>query len=88
MKRIIQVCTQIRHSPNPLCCGHGGGVDLIQTLTEEIKIHSLNVDVAQSNCMLMCVKGPNIKLIPDGKVWNQVSSNTVPEIIHYLINTP
>lgn len=87
MNRKIQVCTQIRYAPNPHCCGHGGGADLIPVLAEQIKTHALDVEVEQTSCMLMCAKGPNARLVPDGKVWNQVSENTIPEIINFLINT-
>lgn len=86
MRREIHVCTQIRYSPNPLCCGHGGGIELISALAEQIRVHSLDIGIVQSNCMLMCAKGPNARLVPDGKVWNQASENTVPEIINFLIN--
>lgn len=84
----IYVCTQLRYTPNSQCCGKNGGPDLILILGEYIKSHSLEIEVIQSNCMLMCSKGPNIKLLPEGKVWNQVTTNSIPEIISYLKNNP
>lgn len=86
IRRNIQVCTQMRYAPNPKCCGNGGGSDLLSVLAEQIKSNSLDVDIEQSNCLLMCIKGPNVMLTPDGKVWSHASLDSIPEIINYLQN--
>ena len=87
-RRKIQVCTQMRYAPNPKCCGNAGGPNLLDSLAEQIKSHALDVDIEPSNCMLMCLKGPNIMITPDGKVWNHASLNSISEIINYLQNNP
>ncbi len=88
MKRQLLVCMQLRYAPNPKCCGTGGNKELISQLHEVIKLHSLDVDVIPTSCMLMCIHGPNMQLMPEGTVWNHSSSETVQQIVTFLQDNP
>ena len=84
MQRQILICTQQRYAPNPVCCANHGSLALKHHLEQELVKMTLEVEVVASGCMGMCLKGPNLKLMPDGKVWNAAGVEQVAEIINIL----
>ena len=80
----ILVCTQQRHAPNPHSCGNGGGIEIATRLEEAIRQAGLDVVVERSACMSMCVNGPNIRLIPEGKNWHRVDMQKIDGILDFL----
>jgi NADH:ubiquinone oxidoreductase subunit E len=77
----LLVCTQKRSAHNPLCCANSGSEALLVELKRVASEHNLNIDILETKCMQLCEEGPNIRLNPVGKVWNQVSNHTIPEIM-------
>ena len=75
------VCTQKRSAPNPLCCANSGSEALLVELKRVASERNLNIDILETKCMMLCEDGPNVRLNPVGKVWSQVSNQTIPEII-------
>lgn len=79
----ILVCIQQRHAPNPVCCANHGSRALVERLQQQLARSpcAAQVSVVASGCMGMCLLGPNVKLMPDGKVWNAVRDDQVDEIL-------
>lgn len=77
----LLVCTQKRSAPNPLCCSNSGSEMLLAELRKAALENNLHIDVVETKCMLLCEDGPNIRLNPAGKIWNQASMQTIPQII-------
>lgn len=85
MKRQIIICMQQRYAPNPVCCVNHGSQALKGLIEDELERHALQVEVVVSGCMGMCLKGPNIKLMPEGRVWNAAGASQVNEMMDLLI---
>lgn len=75
------VCTQKRGAPNPVCCSNNGSQEILAALRSVATDNSLNLDILETGCMMLCEEGPNIRLNPIGKIWSRVSIQTIPEII-------
>ena len=84
MNRQIVICMQQRYAPNPLCCSNHGSADLLAMVSEAIESSGVQVAVVTSGCMGMCQHGPNMKLMPDGLVWNHAGSEQVMEVMNIL----
>ncbi len=80
----LLVCTHKRYAPNPHSCGNSGGLDIAARLEAAIHLAGLNVSVERTACMSKCANGPNVKLLPDGTVWERVDLGTVDEILDIL----
>ena len=80
----LLVCTQERHAPNPHSCANGGGLSIAIRLEEVIGLAGLEVTVERSSCMSMCVNGPNIRLLPEGKNWHRVDMQKIDEILEFV----
>lgn len=78
------VCTQLRHAPNPHSCGNSGSHEIATRLEQAIRQSGLAVKVERTSCMSMCVKGPNVRLLPAGMNWHEVDVKTVEKIIAFL----
>lgn len=82
MKLII--CTMQRQAPNPHSCGNGGGLEVASKLEQEIVAAGLCVSLERKACLGICLKGPNVQLLPEGKFWHGVSIRDMGEIVAYL----
>ena len=80
----LLVCTQKRHAPNPHSCGNSGSESLADLLENALLAAGMEFTVERSPCMSMCVNGPNIRLLPEGKNWHRVGTREVDEIVAYL----
>lgn len=84
MNRKLIVCVQQRYAPNPVCCTNNGSRELLPLLQEAIDQLNVAVELETSGCMGMCLHGPNLKLMPDGRVWNGVKKTEVIEIVRQV----
>lgn len=82
--RTLLVCVQQRYAPNPVCCTNNGSRELLPLLQEMIAEQGVAVALETSGCMGMCLQGPNLKLLPDGRVWNAVQKTDVAEIVRQI----
>jgi NADH:ubiquinone oxidoreductase subunit E len=80
-KSQLQVCTQMRYAPNPLSCANSGSHLILFALEEAVAANQLAIDVVAIRCLLKCDEGPNIRLIPEGMIWNRATLDTVSEIM-------
>lgn len=83
MSRQIVICVQQRYAPNPTSCAHHGSLRVLGAMRKAIAESGVSLELVTSGCMGMCLKGPNIKLLPDGVVWNGVGEEQVADIIEY-----
>jgi (2Fe-2S) ferredoxin len=83
MKKLL-ICTQQRHAPNLHSCGNGGGIDVATRLENAIRQAGLDVSIERTTCMSKCASGPNVKLLPEGTVWERVDLQKVNEILDVL----
>jgi len=84
----LLACTHIRHAPNPHSCGNGGGLEIVTQLADAVRIAGLDVIVEQTACMGMCVNGPTVRLLPDGKNWHRVDMQKIGEILEFVKQLP
>lgn len=80
----LYVCIQQRYAPNPACCANKGSLPLKKLLEEKVKANGLQVEVAASGCMGLCQSGPNLRLEPQGKVWNRATAEMADEVINFM----
>lgn len=83
MPRQILICIQQRYAPNPTSCAYHGSLRVLDAMRKAVDSSGAPLEVVTSGCMGMCLKGPNVKLLPDGMVWNGVGEDGVADIIKY-----
>jgi (2Fe-2S) ferredoxin len=71
----------MRYAPNPISCANSGCHLILIALEKAVAANHLVIDVVTTRCLLKCDEGPNIKLIPEGMIWNRATLDTVSEII-------
>ena len=81
MGKQLLVCVQQRHAPNPTSCANSGSLALAETLARMLAERQAPVALVRTGCMGMCLKGPNVKLVPQGLVWNGVQASQATEIL-------
>lgn len=81
MSRQIVICVQRRYQPNPVCCANHGSRELVPLLKQSIATQGLDVEVVTSGCMGMCQQGPNLRVMPGGRLWQRVWPEQVSEIV-------
>lgn len=76
------VCTNHRFNPDKPSCGAKGSKALIANLHAAFIAHSISLSIEEAPCLGLCQLGPNVRLIPNGEIFNHVSSNTIPNIVN------
>lgn len=76
----LQVCVMARPGPGA-SCGKYHGDHLLAVLTDAVSAAAVPVIVEPVKCLLYCQQGPNVRLLPEGKIWHKVDSAKVEEII-------
>lgn len=83
----LMVCTMQRQPPNPCSCGNSGGLDVAEKLEQCINENRLAMSLKRVACFGICLKGPNVQLLPEGKYWHQVGLESVDAIIDYVMQS-
>ncbi len=78
------VCTLQRHAPNPHSCGNSGSLQIAGALEQALDTAGLPVTLERVACLGLCLKGPNVRLAPEGKVWHAVKLEDVEQIVAHL----
>lgn len=76
----IQVCVMNRGGPSA-SCGAKGSVQILHQLRSVVHEQGLLCEVEAINCLLYCQQGPNVRLLPDGKIWHKVDDKVCEEIL-------
>jgi (2Fe-2S) ferredoxin len=81
MSKSLLVCVNHRKSANQPSCAGRGSEQIAKTLEDEIALKGLNIQLERIHCLGACEVGPNIKLVPKGAFFKQVSAQNINEVI-------
>jgi NADH:ubiquinone oxidoreductase subunit E len=81
MPKKILVCTNYRANPNNPSCAARGSKDIAAKLALQLLQENLPIEIEEIQCMGYCSVGPNVRLIPNGEIFNEVSTETFAKII-------
>jgi (2Fe-2S) ferredoxin len=82
LQKKLFVCTNHRFNPDKPSCGARGSKALIAQLNSVFKAQSIFLSIEEAPCLGLCQLGPNVRLIPNGEIFNHVSSNTIQDIVN------
>jgi NADH:ubiquinone oxidoreductase subunit E len=80
MKSIL-VCTNLRHESSGDSCAARGSCELKTQLQQEIEQQQVQIAVKEIQCLGECETGPNLRLIPNGKVYRHVTTESLISIV-------
>lgn len=75
----VLVCTNFRANPNHPSCGARDSDKIFKALCEAL--HDTPVLTESSPCMGLCHVGPNVRLAPNGKYFNEVNTQELKLLI-------
>ncbi|HNV87793.1 MAG TPA: (2Fe-2S) ferredoxin domain-containing protein [Methylotenera sp.] len=81
MVKKILVCTNYRANPNHPSCAARGSKEAALELTRQLQGKNVKIEIEESPCMGFCNIGPNMRLIPGGEFFHEVSDKKIAEII-------
>jgi NADH:ubiquinone oxidoreductase subunit E len=81
MPKKILVCTNYRANPNNPSCAARGSKEIVAELVQELHKKNVSIKLEEIQCMGYCNVGPNVRLIPNGAFFHEVSSKKFGEII-------
>ena len=80
MKSIL-ICTNLRHETSGESCAARGSCALKAQLLQEIERQQVNITVKEIQCLGECDTGPNLRFIPNGKLYRNVSTEALNSIV-------
>jgi NADH:ubiquinone oxidoreductase subunit E len=81
MTKKILVCTNYRANPNSPSCAARGSKELVTALMHQLQNKNIPIEMEEIQCMGYCNVGPNVRLIPSGRIFHAVSTASFKEII-------
>ena len=81
MRKQLLVCTNYRANPNNPSCAARGSKKIAIELQQVLQKNNVAIEVEESPCMGFCNVGPNLRLIPNGEFFHEVSAEKLPVII-------
>jgi (2Fe-2S) ferredoxin len=81
---LILVCTNIRDEADPRsCCARRGSVEIQEELKRRVKALALpfRARVSRAGCLDLCAEGPNVLVIPPGRLYSGVALADLDAII-------
>lgn len=81
MPKKLLVCTNFRANPNHPSCAARGSKEVAAELKQKIQQNNLNIELEEIQCMGYCDIGPNVRLIPSGEIFHEVSTKRFAKII-------
>lgn len=85
-KATLIICNNHRVNPNKPSCGQRGSQHLQSCVQAYITQQKLDVHVETFKCLGHCEKGPNMKLVPNGKFFYGVTEESLGEVLASLDN--
>ena len=77
----LLVCTNFRANPNHPSCGARGSKEIAAALAQQLLKKNVSIEIEEIQCMGYCKGGPNVRLIPNGEFFHEVSTNNLAKII-------
>lgn len=87
MKTII-ICINHRANPNQPSCGDRGSVKVADCLETEVSRNHYDIRIERFNCLGFCDRGPNLKIMPDGRFLHEVKLADIPGLLSKLSTKP
>jgi NADH:ubiquinone oxidoreductase subunit E len=81
MPKKILVCTNFRANPNNPSCAARGSKEVLTALTQQLQSKKMSIEIEEIQCMGYCDVGPNVRLIPNGEIFHEVSAKKLATII-------
>ena len=81
MPKKLLVCTNFRANPNNPSCAARGSKELIVALALQLQKKNVSIEIEEIQCMGYCKVGPNVRLIPNGEFFHEVSAKKFAKII-------
>lgn len=81
MSQKIIACTNYRVNPNNPSCAARGSKAMIAALTQKLALENIPIIVEESLCLGFCQVGPNLRLVPNGAFFHEVSDKELSLII-------
>ena len=80
MKKIL-VCTNHRANPNAPSCHARCSQQVLAQLSFLLKQENIKIAVEEVQCLGHCNNGPNVRLVPNGRFFHNVKSESLKEIV-------
>jgi NADH:ubiquinone oxidoreductase subunit E len=81
MTKKILVCTNFRaNSNNPSCAARDSQL-VLDALKKELAKKDIMIEIEESPCMGYCNVGPNLRLVPNGEFFHEVSAINLTKLI-------
>lgn len=77
----ILICTNFRHESSGASCAARGSCALKAQLQQEIEQQQVQIVVKEIQCLGECDTGPNLRFIPNGKLYHHVTADTIGSIV-------
>lgn len=81
MPKKLLVCTNYRANPNNPSCAARGSKEIAAELMQHLQQENVSIEIEEIQCMGYCKIGPNVRLIPNGAYFHEVSASKFAEII-------
>lgn len=81
MSKKLLVCTNYRANPNNPSCAARGSNEILSALNQQLQKKKVSIEVEEIQCMGYCNVGPNVRLIPNGEIFHEVSAKKFAKII-------
>jgi NADH:ubiquinone oxidoreductase subunit E len=81
MTKKIIVCTNFRANPNNPSCAGRGSPKVMAALSAQLAQENCPITVEESPCLGYCEIGPNLRLMPNGEFFHEVSHDKLGKII-------
>jgi NADH:ubiquinone oxidoreductase subunit E len=81
MSKKLLVCTNYRANSNNPSCAARGSKELACALLQELQKINVLIETEEIQCMGYCKVGPNIRLMPNGEFFHEVSAKKFSKII-------
>ncbi len=78
---LVAVCVKQRYGAHSPSCGGRGANNLIPELKQRLAVAGVAVRVEASYCLGYCLMGPNVRLIPGGRLFHGVTHEKLDEIV-------
>ena len=81
MSKKILVCTNFRANPNQPSCAARGSKEVLTALSQQLQHKKVPIEIEEIQCMGYCDVGPNVRLMPNGEFFHEVSAEDFSQII-------
>lgn len=78
---LVAVCVKQRYGAHNPSCGGRGAIYLIAELKQRLEAAGVAARVEASYCLGYCLVGPNVRLIPGGRLFHGVTHEKLDQVV-------